>query len=208
MAKRNIEELHKIYTKDNKRNYTIEALRTLYVVSNDTAVKFANRHNIELPRIERLIEDGKWDDLRASNADNALNTMQSLVRDHLEDALEIEIELQVLQNLQVKAQIKELAKYYETHGDLFARNANTGEIIKDGTGQPILLTMPTGTYDISKRKGSIELMQGIKKLLAEANKEEKLKQLEYSQPVQAIEGSVVDETPAKYRNLFDPEEET
>jgi hypothetical protein len=182
-------------TIDQRRSYTLEAIQSLYIFCSDPVEKFSERYKISPTLVEAYVREGRWNELRAAHTEKALEIFRTAVTGQIEDSLDLELKWQSIRNIQSEQQFEVFAKYFQKHGDLWARNPQTDEVLNDHLGFPIPLKIPASF------KLAHELIAGLQAKLGQLIQEQKA--LEDAKASEGgIKGGVINVS--DYRHLLAP----
>lgn len=154
-----------VTSRRGKPTMSLSAVKSLFICSNDSVQEFAAKHSIPLNSLQKYVQEGKWLQLRDENQAASRQVLREIIANQNQAALESELILQGMRISQLQDTIGYLARYRAEHGDLFARDPDTKELLLDHYGMPILMSLPTSKDNLAERKAQLEIVQILKTLM-------------------------------------------
>jgi hypothetical protein len=168
------------------KQYPVDILRKLYITSDETLEQIAAEFGMPIVQLERLArtEEKSWHQLKAEYKKERLDYFREMSEDNGIELMSVLEELHLITIVDIRSKINFLKKYYKEHGDLYTRNKE-GEVLLDGRGQPISLTIPNSPKELLS-------LQGLLKLKTEAKENVRKSISEAPESPKAIEESIID----------------
>lgn len=181
----------------SRKPVTLDVLKSAYIAEGLDAQQLADRYNLELGKIQALIESENLEELRKNHVRQGLKQLQNQQISQAGRLLELELNFKNLKIKQLEDKLAAFAAYYARHGDLYKRHPQSGEILYDTNGMPMQIAIPNVTKEIRELKEAVSLSEGTKELL------NRYEEIVNSKPrgLEIPSAGVIDVT--NYKALFD-----
>jgi hypothetical protein len=160
-----------VKTLNKDKEYPVDILRKLYINTDETLEQIAREFSMPLDQLELMAksEEKSWHQLKEETKHDRLEYFRAIAEDNGIETISVVEELHLVTIVDMRSKINFLKKYYKEHGDLYARNSEK-EILLDGRGQPISLSIPNSVKDLLSLQGILKLKdesrESVKKLMA------------------------------------------
>lgn len=149
-----------IVSLDGEVIYTLDDVRRLYVSSLYTPEHIAKQLNIDVSRVIKPALEEDWNQIRLQRKEQILTKIQETITSLIQGQIENHIKAIERRDFASNKQGEWFNNYLNKHGDLFARDPQSGEILTTILGQPIDLKLPGSTNEIKNKMLALEYLRG------------------------------------------------
>jgi hypothetical protein len=171
-----------LFPEKSKRGVTVEELQATFITESVTFAELAEMYGLPESTIRAVAKESEWIELRKAYIRSGVAKIQNSQIQQAEKLLSLENGFKKLKLIQLESQMASFSAYYARYGHLYKVYPGTEEILLDTNGLAIPLKIPDISKEIKDLKESINIGDGITKIL------DRLEQLMLiGQPIKALE---------------------
>ena len=164
LPKKVVEDLGTIIN-DAKKVIPVSVLKSLYIMGDDSVEDLARRYKISVNRIEKYIQAGEWETLRAENREKGLTILTGEVGSLIEDLLDLQKQGLQLKIMQLKEKTEDVKRHIIERGTFKKVDIETGMELRGVDGEYDYVKLPGNRRELNEVKESVEIIGGLVKLL-------------------------------------------
>lgn len=150
----------------SRRPVSLDVVKSAYIARGLSIPEIAKEYALPEKKICDIVEKYQLSELRQAHVRAGIEKIRNIQIGQAEKLMNIEADFKSLRIIQLEAQLRDYAAYYERHGDFYKRDPISGEILKNLDGIPMQLNVPNVTRELYQLKESVTLSEGLKKVLA------------------------------------------
>lgn len=144
---------------------SFDVIKSVYICEGISAKEIAERFSLPVASVERVIKENNLEDLRSAYIREGIRELQSLQLNQAQKLMDLESSFKKMRILQLEKRLEDFMVYYKRHGHFNKVHPVTGEVLLDGNGIPMQISIPNVAKELQHLKETFNLSEGLKNLL-------------------------------------------
>lgn len=158
------DEKYTLCPEKGRRNITLAVFKAAYIGEGLSPSTLADRYSFDLEFVYGVIDEHGLEAIRVKTLEVGLERLQEDQLKQAEHLMNIELSFKRMKIIQLETKLKDLATYYEFHGDFYKRDPHTKEILENHDGIPIQLSLPNITKELGELEKALTISEGVRNL--------------------------------------------